>query len=266
MQTAFYPHHTAKADDWSSTKPAPRHHLAAVTSHVGDWHYHGLPRPSRWSWLAILVSMTVHLGIFWGGLARPVRRATVVVKDSPVIQMEMPPLPEEEEEEPVEELDAPDEAPGIDVPRLMDLPSQVAITDFVQPLQVNLTPQVNMDGTKLTNIPTKIAPAGQRGSGIKNLFDISQLDRRPEAIAQPEPQFPHQFKTTVEQAEVVVEFIVDTKGITRDVRAISSTHQGFELAAVEGVLRWRFRPGMKDGRKVNTRTIVPIRFKIVNDS
>jgi len=36
-------------------------------------------------------------------------------------------------------------------------------------------------------------------------------------------------------------------------------------AAYDGVRQWRFRPGMKGGRKVNVRMQVPIVFRIVED-
>lgn len=264
MQTAVYPTHPCKPASWPARPAAPGPSLAPVASHTGDWHYHGLPKAGRLATsLAVVVSACLHLALFWSGYSRPAPRAVVLVKDTPIIQLEMPPL-EEEEEEPVEELDSLDDAPTVDVPRLADLPTTVALTDFVQPLQTNVPLENSIDASKLTHIPTNITPAGHRPGGMKNLFDISQLDRKPDPIAQPAPQFPHALRNTVEHAEVVVEFIVDTKGATRDVRAISSTHAGFEVAAVEGVSRWRFRPGMKDGRKVNTRTIVPIRFTIMD--
>jgi len=33
-----------------------------------------------------------------------------------------------------------------------------------------------------------------------------------------------------------------------------------------GVSRWRFRPGMRGGRRVNTRMSVPIIFRVSDDS
>lgn len=264
MQTTFYPRHSYKETSWQAAPRATFQLLTPVTGCAGDWHYHGLPKAGRFvSWLAVVVSACLHLALFWSGYSRPVPRAVVVVKDSPVIQLEMPPL-EEEEEERVEELDAAEEMPAISVPRLVDLPSAVALTDFVQPLQMNVTLENSIDASKLTHIPTRIAPAGQRPGGLKNLFDISQLDRRPDPIAQPPPQFPYSLKKDVTEAEVVVEFVVDTRGDTRDIRVISSTHSGFEPASIDGISRWRFRPGMKDGRKVNTRMMIPIRFSVVD--
>lgn len=261
MQTTFYPRHAFKVEQ---AQPVSGRHLARATSRAGDWYYHGLPKPGRLSWPAILFSLSVHGLLIWGGGDRPALRPVVVVKDDPIIQMVMPDL-DEEEEKPVEELEEQVELdPGVVVPRLVDLPSAVDLKNaFVQPLDMSVSLQTGLDTASLTSIPLKIAPGGPRAGGMKDLFNINQLDRVPEPIVQPPPQFPIQLKKDVDQAEVVVEFIVDSKGDTRDVRVVRSTHPGFEHAAVEGVGKWRFRPGMKTGRKVNTRMMVPIRFTVM---
>jgi protein TonB len=66
----------------------------------------------------------------------------------------------------------------------------------------------------------------------------------------------------VKYAEVVVDFIVDNKGKVSWAVVRSSTHEGFEDAAILGVSRWQFKPGKKKGRAVNTRMRVPLRFRI----
>jgi TonB family protein len=263
MQTALYPRLLLKAPGWPSA-PCARRPLGRVTSRPGDWHYAGLVR-RRISWLAVLVSAGVHALILWGGGPRPVPRPAATVQTERLIQMAMPPL-EDEKEDPVTELEDTEQMPAVEVPRLMDLPSTVSLNSFVQPLEMNAALQTNLDTAKLTAIPVRIAPAGQRpGGGLKNLFDISQLDRVPEPVVQPPPVFPPNLKKAVDRAEVMVEFIVDVRGDTRDIHAISSTHSGFDQAAVDGVAKWRFRPGMKDGRKVNTHIRIPIRFLITED-
>ena len=254
-----YPSHL-KARAWPSPPSRPRA-LAPVTSRAGDWHYDGLGR-RRFSWVALLVSAGMHGLLLWGGGPRPAPRPAAVVETERVVQMVMPPL-DDDEEKPVEELDSAEEMPAVEVPRLVDVPTTVSLNSFVQPLEMNVALQTSLDASKLTSIPVRIAAAGSRpGAGLRNLFDISQLDRGPEPIAQPQPIFPANLRNEVSEAEVVVEFIVDTHGQTRDVHAVSSTHTGFDRAAVEGVIRWRFRAGMKDGRKVNTLVRIPIRFTV----
>jgi hypothetical protein len=46
---------------------------------------------------------------------------------------------------------------------------------------------------------------------------------------------------------------------------VSATFPGFESASVAGVSRWQFRPGMKAGKKVNTRMRVPLIFRVIDD-
>jgi protein TonB len=36
----------------------------------------------------------------------------------------------------------------------------------------------------------------------------------------------------------------------------------FKVAAVEGLRRWRFRPGIKDGRAVRTHMQIPLVFSL----
>lgn len=265
MQMTLYPRHAFKIEDWPSVPTAAPRSLGRATSRLGDWRYHGLSKPARISWLAVLFSAGVHALLLWGGGVRPARRP-VVMRDEPIIQMVMPPL-DDEEEKPVEELDNEMELdPGVVVPRLMDLPSSVELNNvFVQPLEMSVPLQTGLEAASLTSIPVKIAPPGQRPGGLKDIFNLSQLDRAPEPIVQPPPQFPYSLKQAVSEAKVIVEFIVDTQGETRDIRVRSSTHQGFEQPSIEGVGKWRFRPGMKAGRKVNTRMMVPIVFTVLKE-
>ena len=66
------------------------------------------------------------------------------------------------------------------------------------------------------------------------------------------------------EGQVLVGFIVDSKGTVREAYPIRSTHREFESAAVQAVSKWRFRPGKKGGRSVNTRMQVPIVFSITD--
>ena len=60
----------------------------------------------------------------------------------------------------------------------------------------------------------------------------------------------------------IVEFIVDSKGDARNAFAVRSTKREFEQSAVQAVNKWKFRPGRKGGRAVNTRMQIPIVFKL----
>jgi len=228
-----------------------------------DWHYYGIRRPSRIPWTGLAVSMAFHLVILYGiQPAKP--KARKVVADESVIQMVMPPI-KDLEEEPVKELqdDTPDQTPAINVPTLVDMPSVVNVNvDFVQPLELRPPVQADLAAAKLTTIPVHATHGTGVASAFKNVFDLSQLDRVPEPISQPPPQLPPALRKEAVSVEVRVQFIVDTDGYVHEAFAVSSSLRQFEQAAVDGVSKWRFRPGMKGGRKVNARMMVPVRFEV----
>lgn len=76
------------------------------------------------------------------------------------------------------------------------------------------------------------------------------------------PIYPAAMKLTKTDGKVVVEFIVDTTGRVRDARVVSSTHQAFADLAVASVAAWRFLPGNKNGKPVNTRMQLPVIFQM----
>ncbi len=62
-----------------------------------------------------------------------------------------------------------------------------------------------------------------------------------------------------------MDFIVDTNGDVRNAYAIRATAPQFGEAAVAAVSRWKFKPGIRNGRPVNTHLQVPVSFNLVPD-
>lgn len=230
---------------------------------AGLWKYR-VARSSRVSTaIGILVSVSIHaLALLaFNRHAPPPKR--VVVDDGPLIQMTMPDL-KDDEEKPVETIDEEQavEDPGIAVPSLVDLPTLVPVNAFVQPLQYTPDLPKNLDASKMTQIPVNIARGTVAPEKLGKIFDISQLDRQPQAILQPAPVFPPELTKEFTESSVFLEFIITAKGEVVNPRALRSEHRRFEEAAIRGVLKWKFRPGMKGGRAVNTRTQIEIRFRV----
>jgi TonB family protein len=84
--------------------------------------------------------------------------------------------------------------------------------------------------------------------------------RTPQAYRVVEPVYPDALRFTDVTGDVLVEFIVDTTGQVRNAKIVRSDHPLFSDRALEAIARWRFHPGRKDGRLVNTRMQVPIHF------
>lgn len=98
-------------------------------------------------------------------------------------------------------------------------------------------------------------------NGVPTL-DISLVDMIPQVRRQAPPRFPVAFRQKGRGGEAVVDFVVDEKGIARNVFAIRATHSEFAAAASEAVAKWQFSPGRKDGKAVRTHMQVPVVFTL----
>lgn len=209
--------------------------------------------------IGLVVSVAVHLlalNPFAGKQAPPKR---VSVKEETVVQMEMPELPPEEEEK-VEELQDEPMENVLAPPSLVDLPTVVPVNAFTQPLQP--PPPPGMTAAKgAINIPVN-PPGANFGRGIKDLFDINNLDQKPVGRVQNPPQYPYEMSRAGISGEVVVEFIINANGDVVDTRVIRSSHREFEVPAMQAVQKWKFKAGRKGGKNVATRVSQLIEFNL----
>lgn len=209
--------------------------------------------------IGLLVSVGVHLfalNPFAGKQPPPVREA--IVKEE-IIQMEMPPLDEEEDKK-VEELQDEPAENVMAPPSLVDLPTVVPVNAFTQPLQPPPPPGMSVARGAI-NIPVN-PPGANFGKGIKDLFDINNLDQKPVGRVQNPPQYPYEMSRAGISGEVVVEFIISASGDVVDTRVVRSSHREFEVPAMQAVQKWKFKPGRKAGKNVSTRVFQLIEFNL----
>ena len=119
--------------------------------------------------------------------------------------------------------------------------------------------------TGAITIPTNTRPVVSSGKALGAIFDLAALDQRPQATVRIKPVYPFEMRRSGLKGEVTVGFIVDSEGQVRDPYIISSSNAGFEDAAIQAVLKWKFRPGQKGGRAVNTRVAQPLSFSLNSD-
>lgn len=225
--------------------------------------YHGVPRSASAIWLSVLISVGLH-AIMLLGFNRHAPARVVAVVEAPAEPMLMMPVPDEPEDKPKELDDSePLDTPAVSVPMLADVPTVVTVdNNFVQ--QLDPTVPLKADGMagKLVAIPVNIQHGRPDSSNIKNLFNPSELDRVPVPVVQAQPSYPFELKRAGVEGRVRVGFIVDSQGNVILPYIISSTNRDFERPAIEAIQKWKFRPGMKSGRKVNTRVEQPIDFNV----
>lgn len=234
-----------------------------------SWYYEPSRKPSRWAfYLVALVSGALHaIGLFGFNNPEVVVAPKAQVAELGITLMEMPPIEELPDPEEVFESDGPQEEidPGAYVPMQADIPSFSAEAVFQQKLDyASLLPRPDFDSAKVVSIPPKISRSGVSPAKMRDLFNLADLDSEPLPLLQRPPEFPRELRKIVSYAEVVVDFIVDKDGRVAWAAIKSATHSGFEDAAILGVSRWQFKPGMKAGRAVNTRMRVPLRFRVTD--
>ena len=61
----------------------------------------------------------------------------------------------------------------------------------------------------------------------------------------------------------MLSIIIDENGKTRDIRVIRPLGLGLDKKAIEAVLRWRFKPSLKDGRAVAVSANVEVNFRLL---
>ena len=96
----------------------------------------------------------------------------------------------------------------------------------------------------------------------EDLFDVADLEKRPEPISQVAPTYPAELRKAKVEGLVTLIFVLDETGRVEDPRVENSSRSEFEKPALEAIRRWRFSPGEKDGQAVRTYIRVPMRFRV----
>lgn len=229
-----------------------------MTTHTSSatFRYEGTPPQTRLPLIVgALASIALHAVLILGFSEKAAKPQAAIVDDGPLILMEMPVIPPDEEDK-VEELtdiDQP-EMPTVQVPMLQDIPINVPTVDsFTQLVDLNIPAQLADNANKLVAIPTNIRHGNRGDFKMKNLFNVGDLDRQPEAIYRIAPQMPYDVKQVYSKARCKVGFIITAGGDVVQAYVISSDHRSLEAPTLAAVAKWRFKPGVKGGKKVNTR-------------
>jgi TonB family protein len=124
----------------------------------------------------------------------------------------------------------------------------------------------NVLRTALAALITSAVFVGMGNARADDGAVFGPLDRAPIVIKQPAPEYPYSLRLSGNKGEVMVDFIIDPQGDVVKANVTKSSHPDFEAPAVEAVLKWKFKPGMKDGHPVFVHMAVPIYFQLQTDS
>lgn len=155
---------------------------------------------------------------------------------------EPPPPPEPEPEEPPPELDTP--------------PPPISL----EALEMSLNPGTG--GSLTGDFALPGFDANQKELGGLDIFDIGDVDEKPQAKKQAQPVYPSAARRAGKEGYVVAEFVIEADGTTSDIQIKQSSDPVFNKATIEAIRKWRFSPGKKGNRVVKTRTRVKLPFQL----
>lgn len=170
----------------------------------------------------------------------PTKVDMAVLPPPPAFDEINPPPPPEPEEEEVEELEK--ETP----PMSLDM--------------LELSMSADLSGMMGGDFVLPTIDAGQSLDDI--IFEISDVDRRPEATVRIAPNIPEVIRKNKIDGRVVVEFVVRADGNVTNIRITETPHPALEGPVIRAIERWKFNPGEKDGEAVNVRVRQAIPIKI----
>ncbi len=105
--------------------------------------------------------------------------------------------------------------------------------------------------------------AGNGGNTGGGAYKIGGGVSAPAVILKVEPEYSEEARKAKFQGTVLLSVIVDEKGNPRDLRVVRPLGLGLDEKALEAVMKWRFRPGLKDGRAVAVSAYVEVNFRLL---
>jgi len=107
------------------------------------------------------------------------------------------------------------------------------------------------------------APKIVKADSETEAFMLDEVDTPPQVIKSYPPSYPKAARNKSVGGKVVLKFVVTTDGTAREIEAVAAEPEGiFEESAIEAVKKYKFNPGMKDGKPVDIIVKLPIVFEL----
>jgi protein TonB len=111
-------------------------------------------------------------------------------------------------------------------------------------------------------VGSQTGPGTDAGPGVAG--NEAEADENVRTLSNPAPRYPELARGRGHEGTVLVEAVVDERGVPTGVRLKESSGHGLlDEAAVAAVKKWRFSPARSGGKTVSTRVIAPIEFRLL---
>ena len=182
--------------------------------------------------------------------ATPAADMTLTSVDTAALPPPPPPVEEQQKEE-----QKPED------PKPPELSEQAPPLDLSQ-LELALNPGMgDAGGAGGGDFAIKLqAVGGSGGGGDDEMFSLADLDQKPRAVYQQQPQLSAALRKKM-PATVNILFTVDESGRVENPIVQSSSDPLFEAPALAAIKQWKFEPGKRNGKPVRFRMRQPMAFK-----
>ena len=85
----------------------------------------------------------------------------------------------------------------------------------------------------------------------------------PSVLSKVEPEYSEEARKAKWQGTVVLQLVVDDMGRPQNLKVLRSLGLGLDQKAIEAVEKWRFKPGMKDGKPVPVMATIEVNFRLL---
>jgi protein TonB len=150
------------------------------------------------------------------------------------------------------------------VPTITAPAPQIVADQYGDPLsKMNESSFGNGSGTGLGNgHGDGYGPGDGHGTG-GGAYRIGGDVSAPVLISKIEPEYSEEARKAKYSGSVLLSIVVDQNGLPRDIKIVRPLGLGLDQKAIEAVMKWRFRPGMKGGRAVAVQAQVEVSFRLL---
>jgi TonB family protein len=143
---------------------------------------------------------------------------------------------------------------------LRDALVNLAKHEMILGVKPEQTTQIDSARPSPGSIPDQpISGAGFSGGAYRIGGGVSA----PTVIHKVEPEYSEEARQRKFQGTVILFIVVDAEGKPRDLRVIRPLGLGLDQKAIEAVEKWKFKPGMKDGKPVAVQATIEVNFRLL---
>jgi periplasmic protein TonB len=104
---------------------------------------------------------------------------------------------------------------------------------------------------------------GEGGGFGGGVFRVGGGVSAPTLLSKIEPEYSEEARKAKFQGTVVLYCEVTERGICQNVKVLRALGLGLDEKAIEAVKKWKFRPGVKDGKPVTVAATIEVNFRLL---